>query len=99
MWIEIEQEEGSPPGDHLPVRKEKEMTYVQTSAQRERTEENIRAWLAAKPAQELRRFMAGPWTASLLLSEEIEELYQELQRREAAPRHTSGEDFVMVGQD
>ena len=75
------------------------MAYVHTIAQRERTEENTRAWLTTKPTQELRRFMAGPWTASLLLPEEIEELYQELQSKEASPRYATEEDLGMMGQD
>jgi hypothetical protein len=107
MWIETEEEERekreatrhSHRGDHLLVRKEKEMIYDQTIAQRESCGENIRAWLAAKTTQELRRFMAGPWTASLLLPEDIEELYKELQWKEALPRYTSEEDFVTMGQD
>ena len=83
----------------MSVRKEKEMTYIQTNAQREKAEENIRAWLTAKPAQELRRFMASPWTASLLSPEVTEELYQVLQWKEASQRYETGEDLVEVGQD
>jgi hypothetical protein len=86
-------------GDHYSVRKEKEMTYDQTNAQRERAEENFKAWLTALPAQELRRYMAGPWTTYLLSTEEIEELYQVLKRKEASPPYESGEDLVEVGQD
>jgi hypothetical protein len=83
----------------LYVRKEKEMTYVQTNAQCERAEENFRAWLTAKPAQELRRMMASPWIASLLSLEEIEVLYQVLQWKEASPRYEFGGYSVEVGQD
>lgn len=70
------------------------MTYVLTIAQRERTEEDLIAWLTAKPTQELRRFMTTAWVASLLSSEAIEELYQELQRKAATE-----EDIDEMGQD
>jgi hypothetical protein len=83
----------------LSVRKEKEMTHVQTIAPRERTEEDVIAWLTAKPTQELRRFMATAWVASLLSPEAIEELYQELPRKEASARDGTEEDFVEIGQD
>jgi hypothetical protein len=83
----------------LSVRREKEMTYVQTIAQPERTEEDIIAWLTAKPVQELRRFMAIAWVASLLSPQAIEELYQELARKEASPLEGTEEDFVEIGQD
>jgi hypothetical protein len=69
------------------------MTYTQTMGQPDTTEEDVRAWLTAKPLQELRHFMATAWVASLLSAEVIEELYQELQREEAS------EDLVAVGQD
>jgi len=83
----------------LSVRKEKEMTYTQTIAQRERTEEDVITWLTAKSTEELRRFMMGSWTASILSSKEIEELYHELQQREASPRDGTEEDFVEMSQD
>lgn len=75
------------------------MTNAQTIAQRERTEEDVTAWLTAKSTQELRRFMMGSWTATILAPEEIEGLYHELQRREASPREGTEEDFVEMGQD
>ena len=75
------------------------MTYVQTIAQQERTEENIIAWLTAKPTQELRRFMATAWVASLLSPEAIEEFYQELSLRQAQAQDGTAEDFVEIGQD
>jgi hypothetical protein len=81
----------------LSIRKEKEMTYVQTIAQRETTEEDVIAWLTAKPTQELRRFMATAWVASLLSPEAIEQFYQELSRRQA--QDGTAEDFVEIGQD
>ena len=52
------------------------MTNSQASMQLDRTEENFVAELKAKPAEELRRFLAGPWTASILSPQAIEELYQ-----------------------
>jgi hypothetical protein len=48
--------------------------------------------LKAKSTEELRRFLQGPWTASLFSSEEIEKLYQELQERKE-------KYCVEVGQD
>ncbi len=52
------------------------MTNSQTSVQLDKTEENFIAELKKKPPQELHNFLAGPWTASILSSEAIEELYQ-----------------------
>ena len=43
--------------------------------------------------------MMGPWTASILAAEEIEELCYELQRREASPHDGTEEYFVEMGQD
>jgi len=43
--------------------------------------------------------MMGSWTASILSSKEIEELYHELQQREASPRDGTEEDFVEMSQD
>jgi hypothetical protein len=43
--------------------------------------------------------MAGPWTASILSPEEIEELYQELHQKEASPLDGTAEDLVEIGQD
>ncbi len=83
----------------MSVRKEKEMTYTQTIVQRERTEEDVMAWLTAKSTEELRRFMMGSWTASILSPKEIEELYHELQQREASPRDGTEEDSVEMSQD
>ena len=75
------------------------MTNAQVIAQREMTEVDVIAWLKAKSTEELHRFMTGPWTASILSSEEIEELYQELHEREASPLDVTAEDFVGVGRD
>jgi hypothetical protein len=68
----------------MSSRKEKEMTNSQTSAQLDKTEEKFIVELKKKPAQELHNFLAGPWTASILSSDAIEELYQyqKLQQQE-----------------
>jgi len=55
--------------------------------------------LKRKPVQEIRRFMAGPWTSSILSPEEIEEIYQSLQQKEVASLDETEENFVEVGQD
>ncbi len=85
--------------DRLPVRKEKEMTNAQAILQQDRTKASFVAELKAKSTEELRCFMAGPWTASILSPDEIEELYQELQQKEASPLDGTEEDFVEMGQD
>ncbi len=60
------------------------MKNSQTSVQLDKTEENFIAELKAKSPQELHNFLAGPWTASILSPEAIEELYQyeKLQQKE-----------------
>jgi len=83
----------------LPVRKEKEMTTAQARLQPDKTEIYFVAELKAKSTEELRRFMAGPWTASILSPEGIEVLYQELQQREASALNGTEEDFVEMGLD
>jgi hypothetical protein len=75
------------------------MTNVQALLQRDRTEVSFVTELKAKSPQELRCFMSGPWTASILSSEEIEELYQVLRQEEASPSGGAAEDFVEMGQD
>jgi hypothetical protein len=72
----------------MSSRKEIEMTNSQASVQIDKTEEYFVAELKAKPAQELRHFLAGPWTASILSTEAIEELYQyqKLQQKEETPQ-------------
>jgi hypothetical protein len=67
--------------------------------QQDSTAEDFVVELKAKPTQELGRFMAGPWTASLLPPEEIEELYQELHEREASQIGGTAEDFEEMGLD
>ena len=71
------------------------MTNAQTIPQRDWPEEYFN-WveeyfvveLEKKPTEELRQFLAGSWTASILPSEAIEELYRYLGRRqkEESPR-------------
>jgi hypothetical protein len=51
------------------------------------------------PPLELRRFMAGPWTASILSAEEIDELLVELQQTEACPLDWVAEGGAEMGQD
>jgi hypothetical protein len=55
--------------------------------------------LKRKPIQELRRFMAGPWTASILSPEEIEDIYQRFQQKEVASQDETEENFVEIGRD
>ena len=59
------------------------MTTDQAILQRDTTEASFVAELKARSATELRSFMSGPWTASILSSEAIEELYHILQQKEA----------------
>jgi hypothetical protein len=65
----------------------------------DKTEASFVVDLKRKPAQELRRFMAGPWTASILSSEEIEDIYQRLQQKEVASLDETEENFVEIGLD
>ena len=71
------------------------MTTAQAQLQSSRTEAFFVAKLEAKPTEELRRFMEGPWTASILSFDAIEELYRELQRR----ANGTEKDFVEMGLD
>jgi len=75
------------------------MTIVQEILHRDSTEASFVAELKTKSTQELRRFMAGPWTASILSPEEIEELYQKLQQMERSSLDWTTEDFVEMAQD
>ncbi len=75
------------------------MITDQVSLNNEKTEEEFVEDLKRKPAQELRRFMAGPWTASILSPEEIEEIYQSLEQKEVASLDETEENYVEVGQD
>jgi hypothetical protein len=72
----------------MSSRKEMDMTNSQASVQVNKAEEYFVAELKTKPAQELHHFLAGPWTASILSSEAIEELYQyqKLQQKEEIPQ-------------
>jgi hypothetical protein len=66
----------------MPARKEKEMTNPQANLQPGRTEESFIGELETKSTEELRRFLAGSWTASILSPEAIEELYQYQEHRQ-----------------
>jgi len=83
----------------LSIRKEKEITYAQAIAQLDKSEEYFVVELKKKPTQELRRFLAGSWTAAILSPEAIEELYHELQRREVSSQDGTEEYFVEMSQD
>jgi hypothetical protein len=61
------------------------MITAEEMAQRDKAEEEVRAWWAANSTLELSQFLTSPWVASLLSEEAIEELYQELEQREASP--------------
>ena len=75
------------------------MTTNQVLLNSDKTEESFVEDLKSKPVQELRRFMAGPWTASILSPEEIEEIYQSLEQKEAASLDETEKNFVEVGLD
>jgi hypothetical protein len=75
-------------------RKEKEMANSHVSL-RDKTEENFVAELKSKSTLELYQFMVGPWTASILSPEAIEELYRYLKLRiEETPQQEDAEIFV-----
>lgn len=75
------------------------MTTIQIPLKSDKTEASFVEDLKTKPIQDLRRFMAGPWTASILSSQEIEEIYQWLQQKEATSPDEIAETFVEIGQD
>lgn len=58
------------------------MRTAQTTTKRHKIEEELIAWIEAKPTQELSQFLAGSWTASILSPEAIEELYRYRERRQ-----------------
>ena len=58
------------------------MRTTQTTTKRHKIEEELVAWIEAKPTQELSQFLAGSWTASILSPEAIEELYRYRERRQ-----------------
>ena len=66
----------------MPARKEKEMTNSQANLQLGRAEEYFIGELETKSTEELRCFLAGSWTASILSPEAIEELYQYQEHRQ-----------------
>ena len=75
------------------------MTTKQVPLNSDKTESAFVADLKRKPVQELRRFMSGPWTASILSPEEIEEIYQRLRQKEVASLGEKDENFVEIGLD
>ena len=75
------------------------MTTDQAILQHDKTELSFVAELKAKSAPELRSFMFGPWTASILSSEAIEELYLILQLKEASSLDGTADDFVEMARD
>ena len=75
------------------------MTNVQAILHRDRIEASYVVELKAKSAPELRCFMAGPWTASILSPEAIEELFQILQQKEESSLDGRAEDFVEMARD
>ena len=75
------------------------MTTDQVSLNSDKTEASFVVDLKRKPMQELRRFMAGSWTASILSPEEIEEIYQRLRQKEVASLGEKDENFVEIGLD
>ena len=75
------------------------MTTIQIPLKSDKTEESFVEDLKTKPIQELRRFMAGPWTASILSPVEIEEIYQSLQQKKVTTLDEAEEKFVEMGLD
>jgi hypothetical protein len=75
------------------------MTTNQVLLNSDKTESSFVEDLKRKPVQELRRFMAGPWTALIFSPEEIEGIYQILQQKEVASLGEKDEDFVEIGLD
>jgi hypothetical protein len=75
------------------------MTTNQEPLKGDKTEVSFVRDLKREPMQELRRFMSGPWTASILSPEEIEDIYQRLQQEEGASQDETEENFVEIGQD
>jgi hypothetical protein len=58
------------------------MRNAQATAKRHKIEEELIAWIEAKPTRELCQFLAGPWTAAILSPEAIEKLYRYRERRQ-----------------
>jgi hypothetical protein len=61
------------------------MITAEDIAQRDKAEEDVKAWIEAKSTLELSQFLASPWVASLLSDEAIEELSQQREQQEASP--------------
>jgi hypothetical protein len=58
------------------------MTNSQAIVQLDKSEEYFVVELKKRPTQELRRFLVGSWTASILSPEAIEELYRYQEKRQ-----------------
>jgi hypothetical protein len=75
------------------------MTYVQEMLRQDRSKEPFVVELKTRSTQELSRFMAGPWTASILSPAEIEELLVELDQRGVSPLDWTEEGDGEMGRD
>ena len=75
------------------------MTTNQISSKSDKTEVSFVEDLKAKSVEEVRSFMYGPWTSSILSPEEIEEMYQWLQQKEATSPDETEEHLVEIGLD
>jgi len=75
------------------------MTTNQVPLNGDKKEASFVVELKTKPIEELRRFMSGPWTASILSPEEIEDIYQSLRQKEVASKEETEENFIEIGMD
>ncbi len=75
------------------------MTTNQVPPNGNKKESSFVVDLKKRPIGELRRFMSGPWTASILSPEEIEDIYQSLRQKEGASQDETEENFVEIGRD
>lgn len=75
------------------------MTTDQVILQRDMTEASFVAELKLKSTPELRSFMSGPWTASILSSSSIEELYHFLQQKEEFSLVEAADDSIEMARD
>jgi hypothetical protein len=64
--------------------KDQAMMIVQAIRPQNETEEAVKGWLKTKSTEELHQFLSTSWVTSLLSSQAIEGLYQQLQHQEAA---------------
>ena len=73
------------PEDLEELYEEHEVIAAQERAPRGSAQEEVKAWIQAKSTLELSQFLTSPWVASLLSDKAIEELFQELEQRQAVP--------------